>query len=328
MGIESYFLKYVKVTYICRRRSEMKKTLENLKKNIYTYNNYACKSIVYHTGDQGDIGKGSEMNAGSYYNVKIDEHVERVMHIISPLKFHAQDNTAGEELANIDDVSDSGSARNSTRNSAYILKYPISHLIGRRGKREQYRYTYLKSPFKYKYALRHYVFEKYKYHLYFYNITHFNINIIFNIILSSMTNHTSVKCDINWFHPGNHLFESEFLRSCFQALISRSDVDSTSLHSCLEEWQFGERSEALSGEVEAENALWKDVLGKTSPHRDINLDLRKYNIQNLLPLFFQNKEFSENYKKLLLLEEKSFKHIKRKIGRKKLHWFLGKNPNE
>ncbi|SBT36537.1 conserved Plasmodium protein, unknown function [Plasmodium ovale wallikeri] len=311
-----------------QRRSEMKKTLENLKKNIYTYNTYACKSIVYHTGDQGDIGKGSEMNAGSCYNVKVDEHVERVMNIISPLKFHAQDNAAGEELANIDNVSDSGSARSSTRSSAYVLKYPISHLIGRRGKREQYRYTYLKSPFKYKYALRHYVFEKYKYHLYFYNITHFNINVIFNIILSSMTNHTSVKCDINWFHPGNHLLESEFLRSCFQALISRSDVNSTSLHSCLEKWQSCQRSKALTGEVEVENALWKDVLGKTSTHRDINLDLRKYNIQNLLPLFFQNKEFSENYKKLILLEEKSFKHIKRKIGRKKLHWFLGKNPNE
>ncbi|ANQ08622.1 Uncharacterized protein PCOAH_00029500 [Plasmodium coatneyi] len=331
MGIESYFLKYVKATYIARRRSEMRKTIENLKNNIYTYNNYSCKNIKYHMGEE-DTCDGS-----SHYSVQIDEQIQKVMRFVNPLRFDEENITSSSppdwsynqtecpsgdnnESFNTDS---GGKPHRERKNKTYILNYRINHIVGKRGKREQYRYTYLKSPFKYKYALRHYVFEKYKYHFYFYNITHFNIHIIFNIILSSMTSQTSVKCNIHWFYPGRNLFDSEFLRKCFLPLIEgRHDghADQSVINSCVRK----HIEEAYNNAVHNEEGG-----NKLLPPRnfDINLDLTKYNIQNLLPLFFENKSFSQNYKNLLLLEEKCFKQVKSKIRKKNFHWFLNKNPN-
>ncbi|EUD68333.1 hypothetical protein C922_01353 [Plasmodium inui San Antonio 1] len=347
MGIESYFLKYVKATYITRRRSEMRKTIENLKNNIYTYNNYSCKNIKYHMGEE------DKCDRSSHYSVQIDEQVEKVMRFVNPLPFYEENNTSSSppqgnnnqtEYPNEDkherfntsqpyrDMActhtegspntERGEDPPEGKNNTYILNYRINHIVGRRGKREQYRYTYLKSPFKYKYALRHYVFEKYKYHFYFYNITHFNIHIIFNIILSSMTSQTSVKCNIHWFYPGRNLFDSEFLRRCFLPLMEgRPDrpEDRSEINSYLQR----HIEEAYN------NAVNNEAGSKSSSPRnfDINLDLTKYNIQNLLPLFFQNKSFSQNYKNLFLLEEKCFKKVKSKIRKKNVHWFLNKNPN-
>ncbi|KJP87528.1 hypothetical protein AK88_02832 [Plasmodium fragile] len=353
MGIESYFLKYVKATYITRRRSEMRKTIENLKNNIYTYNNYSCKNIKYHVGEE-DTCDGS-----SHYSVQIDEQVEKVMRFVNPLLFNGQNITSSipphgsnnhtectnedkhksfntsepyrdiasshtESSPNTEKRADHPKEKNSTarKKNSYILNYRINHIVGKRGKREQYRYTYLKSPFKYKYALRHYVFEKYKYHFYFYNITHFNIHIIFNIILSSMTSQTSVKCNIHWFYPGKNLFDSEFLKKCFLPLM-HGKHDGCEDQSEINSYVRRHIEEAYNNAVHSEEG------GKLLPpgNLDINLDLTKYNIQNLLPLFFQNKTFSQNYKNLFLLEEKCFKQVKNKIRKKNFHWFLNKNPN-
>ncbi|CRG92981.1 conserved Plasmodium protein, unknown function [Plasmodium gallinaceum] len=324
MGIENYFLKYVKVTYLSRRRSEMIKTIENLKKNIYTYNNYSCKNIIYHMNED-------EENFKNQFNVKIDENILNILNLINPLNLNNEKNSELPISNNINkdynnlkennkNISDENSINKNYLNknimndkNTYILKYKINHIIGKRGKREQYRYTYLKSPFKYKYALRHYVFEKYKYHFYFYNITHFNINIIFNIILSSMTSNTSVKCNINWFYPGDNLFDSMFFRKSFNIFIEnniKSSIMNSNIKNQMEELK----------NLEERNKLEHHFY-------DINLDLNKYNIQDLLPLFLENKLFSENYKKLILLEEKSFKQMKKKIRKKNVHWFLNKNPN-
>ncbi|CRH00452.1 conserved Plasmodium protein, unknown function [Plasmodium relictum] len=325
MGIENYFMKYVKVTYISRRRSEMTKTIENLKKNIYTYNNYSCKNIIYHMNEE-------EENFRNEFNVKIDENILNILNLINPLNFSNKNNQLhtsddiNKNYNNLKENNKNGSVENNinknelnknilNNKNIYVLKYKINHIIGKRGKREQYRYTYLKSPFKYKYALRHYVFEKYKYHFYFYNITHFNINIIFNIILSSMTSNTSVKCNINWFYPGNNLFDSTFLRNSFNILIEKSNEASSLLDFNLE------------SQIKDINNLRDENKLEERNFYDINLDLKKYNIQNLLPLFLENKLFSENYKKLILLEEKSFKQIKKKIRKKNVHWFINKNPN-
>ncbi|GAB66856.1 hypothetical protein PCYB_102060, partial [Plasmodium cynomolgi strain B] len=353
MGIESYFLKYVKATYITRRRSEMRKTIENLKNNIYTYNNYSCKNIKYHMGEEDTSDRSS------HYSVKIDEQVEKVMRFVNPLPFGEENNTSSSlphggnnetECPNEDkherfntsepyrdmtcthtegspNTQKGGDPQKEKKNTArkknaYILNYRINHIVGKRGKREQYRYTYLKSPFKYKYALRHYVFEKYKYHFYFYNITHFNIHIIFNIILSSMTSQTSVKCNIHWFYPGRNLFDSEFLRRCFLPLLEgRHDrlEDQSEINSYVRRYIEEAYNNAVHNE-EGSKLL-------SSCNFDINLDLTKYNIQNLLPLFFENKSFSQNYKNLFLLEEKCFKQVKNKIRKKNFHWFLNKNPN-
>ncbi|SBT71664.1 conserved Plasmodium protein, unknown function [Plasmodium malariae] len=352
MGVGGYFLKYVKATYITRRRSEMRKTIENLKNSIYTYNNYSCLNIMYHMNDELE----EEDNTCSHYSVQIDENIQKVLNFINPLNFHNKENlqdgvgsginedchrsfvndgnknaatessistssstkTCGGYSGAVEDSSKYNKSRtdNKKRNS-YILKYKINHIVVKRGTREQYRYTYLKSPFKYKYALRHYVFEKYKYHFYFYNITCFNIHIIFNIILSSMTSQTSVKCNINWFFPGNYLFESEFLRKCFHTLIKKNNDN---MHSSLN-MHIEEQINEICNNLKDKGKM------NLSYYGDINLDLKKYNIQNLLPLFFENKIFSENYKNLLLLEEKSFKQMKEKIRKKNVHWFLNKNPN-
>ncbi|CDU19554.1 conserved protein, unknown function [Plasmodium yoelii] len=308
MGINNYFMKYIKITYICRRRNEMNKTIKNLKNNIYTYNNYCCDNIIYHTNEQDEIN-----NSRNCYNVNIDKNVEEIINLISPVNLYCD--------------------QNKNKNKKYMLKYKINELIGVRGKREQYRYTYLKSPFKYKYALRHYVFEKYKYNFYFFNITHFNINIIFNIILSSMTNETSVKCNINWFYPGEYLFHSEFLRNCFKNVIEEmdkkvgnSDIIENTLGRKIEKqlkeiYKNGESNGAGNGEAN------DDDNNSVPCYSRINLSLNKYNIQDLLPIFFQNKSFSENYKKLILLEERSLKQTKNKIRKKNVHWFLNKNSN-
>ncbi|SCN62379.1 conserved Plasmodium protein, unknown function [Plasmodium chabaudi chabaudi] len=332
MGIDSYFMKYIKITYICRRRNEMKKTIENLKNNIYTYNNYCCHNIVYHANEEDEIIN----NTSNSYNVKVDKNVEEIINLISPLNLYSDKNTEinladkkkkneiniehglGENI-NTSDIKN-GSENECNNKKKYVLKYKINELIGIRGKREQYRYTYLKSPFKYKYALRHYVFEKYKYNFYFYNITHFNINIIFNIILSSMTNETSVKCNINWFYPGEYLLQSEFLRNCFRNVIEGIDEQ-------VEKCDGKEKT--LGRKIEKQlKEIYNNKANNNVPYYSrINLNLKKYNIQDLLPIFFQNKSFSENYKKLILLEEKSLKQTKNKIRKKNAHWFLNQNPN-
>ncbi|CAG9474860.1 conserved Plasmodium protein, unknown function [Plasmodium vivax] len=345
MGIESYFLKYVKATYITRRRSEMRKTIENLKNNIYTYNNYSCKNIKYHMGEEDTCERSS------HYSVQIDEHVEKVMRFVNPLPFDEEDNKSSSppqgsnnqtECPNGDQHKTFNTSepphdmacppaegspkkekkKTGKKNNTYILNYRINHIVGKRGKREQYRYTYLKSPFKYKYALRHYVFEKYKYHFYFYNITHFNIHIIFNIILSSMTSQTSVKCNIHWFYPGRNLLDSEFMRQCFLPLMEGRH-DRPEDQSQINSYVRRHIEEAYN------NVVLNEEGNETfSPSNfNVNLDLTKYNIQNLLPLFFENKSFSQNYKNLFLLEEKCFKKVKSKIRKKNFHWFLNKNPN-
>ncbi|GAW81345.1 hypothetical protein, conserved [Plasmodium gonderi] len=342
MGIQNYFLKYVKATYITRRRCEMRKTIENLKNNIYTYNNYSCKNILYHMSEE------DANDASTHYSVKIDENVEKIMNFMNPYHFpksrkaamnwtcgtsnKKEDQDGDHERGTISNGFDENVSndfqenrtdtyeeeRNRRKNdNVYILKYRMNHIVGKRGKREQYRYTYLKSPFKYKYALRHYVFEKYKYHFYFYNITHFNIHIIFNIILSSMTSQTSVKCNIHWFYPGKYLLESEFLRKCFHTLIEKGYNDQE--ENCALNFHVHNNIEEAHNFVEKEDGMLP------CNKFDINLDLTKYNIQNLLPIFFQNKLFSQNYKNIFLLEEKCFKQIKRKIRKKNLHWFLNKN---
>lgn len=327
MGINSYFMKYIKVTYITRRRSEMKKTIENLKNNIYTFNTYSCKNIIYHMKDV----EGLNINNNDYI-VKIDENIENLLKFINPLNIcNKKDND--EKITsfyninknNLDIKEDDNLL---SGNDMYILKYKINHIIGKRGKREQYRYTYLKSPFKYKYALRHYVFEKYKYHFYFYNITHFNIHIIFNIILSSMTSNTSVKCNINWFFPGKHLFESDFLRKCFHILMEKRLNNNTlenynEIKKIIECFQDGHNNNNENNQ----HVNKDDGDSKLTPSHDINLDLTKYNIQNILPLFFENKLFSENYKNLFLHEEKCFKNIKSKMRKKNIHWFINKSTN-
>ncbi|CXI81843.1 conserved Plasmodium protein, unknown function [Plasmodium berghei] len=335
MGINSYFMKYIKITYICRRRNEMKKTIENLKNNIYTYNNYCCHNIIYHINEQDEIN-----NSNNCYNVKVDKNVEEMINLISPLNFYCDKNieiNLANEKKKKSEINKQEFGENEyNNNNKYILKYKINELIGIRGKREQYRYTYLKSPFKYKYALRHYVFEKYKYNFYFFNITHFNINIIFNIILSSMTNETSVKCNINWFYPGEYLFQSEFLRNCFKNVIE--DIDKKIENCDIREKTLSLKIEKQLKEIyKNKNIEENDKNKKIKENNDgntsvpyysrINLSLNKYNIQDLLPIFFQNKSFTENYKKLILLEEKSLKQTKNKIRKKNAHWFLNQNSS-
>ncbi|VWU51759.1 conserved protein, unknown function [Hepatocystis sp. ex Piliocolobus tephrosceles] len=352
MGIESYFLKYVKVTYICKRRSEMKKTIENLKKNIETYNNYCYKCIKYYKN-------GEEANTSKYYSVKVDKNVENLMNIITPLNLSPngcqslENNTSVSSSSSSSNTSVSSSSSTSSNtssnssssssssntssnsnnnNNCYILKYKINHIIGKRGKREQYRFTYLKSPFKYKYALRHYVFETYKNHFYFYNITHFNINIIFNIILSSMSKYTTVKYNLHWFYPGKNLLESNFIKTCFKQLIEKNVENNSVINNMLLDKKIKKQIKEIYSFNNTDvnnnsvtNVEKKEENKNVSHYSDINLDLNKYNIQNLLPLFFQNKIFNDNYRNLFLFEEKCFKQIKKNIRKKKLHWFLNQS---
>lgn len=148
-----------------------------------------------------------------------------------------------------------------------------------------------------------------------------------------MTNETSVKCNINWFYPGEYLFHSEFLRNCFKNVIEEmdkkvgnSDIIENTLGRKIEKqlkeiYKNGESNGAGNGEAN------DDDNNSVPCYSRINLSLNKYNIQDLLPIFFQNKSFSENYKKLILLEERSLKQTKNKIRKKNVHWFLNKNSN-
>lgn len=335
MGIENYFLKYVKITYICRRRSEMTRTIENFKRNINVYNNYTCKNIVYYVDNEKECSLLEEKkNQENEYNVPIDNHIQHFLNLIQA--YRIEPNEIKEDGRNTKNTEQSNEpSENIKERNKYILKYKINHIIGKRGKREQYRYTYLKSPFKYKYALRHYVFEKYKYHFYIYNITHFNINIIFNIILSSMTKDTSVNCHINWFYCGKRLFDSKFFRTLFSFLLKKG-VGSVGLTShlqlelekldCSNEGNetIHKRKEEDSSDVSCFNSNDNHELNHFYP--EINLDLNKYNIQNLLPLFLENKVINDIYKKIILMEERSLKETQKKIRKKNLHWFINKTP--
>lgn len=339
MGIENYFLKYVKITYICRRRSEMVRTIENFKRNINVYNNYNCKNIIYHVNnDETKSILEEKKNEQNEYHVPIDNTIQHFMNLINVSLVYK--NEIKKEGTNTTSVEEQMKySKNIKEPNEYILKYKINHIIGKRGKREQYRYTYLKSPFKYKYALRHYVFERYKYHFYIYNITHFNINIIFNIILSSMTKDTSVNCNINWFYSGKRLFDSKFFRTLFGFLLKKQETNPLVLTQLqlelknLEGLKEGITTVVPTEKKQRENTepsylvhSYNDGEMNDTNYSAMNLDLRKYNIQNLLPLFLENKIVNDKYKKMILMEEKSFKETQKKIRKKNLHWFVSKNP--
>ncbi|CAD2099107.1 conserved Plasmodium protein, unknown function [Plasmodium vinckei brucechwatti] len=244
MGIDSYFMKYIKITYICRRRNEMKKTIENLKNNIYTYNNYCCHNIVYHANEEDEIN-----NTSTSYNVKVDKNVEEIINLVSPLNLYSCKNEEinladkkkkneinieqglGENI-NTNDIK-SDNENECSNKKKYILKYKINELIG---------------------------------------------------IDEQIEN-----CDIK-------------------------------------EKTLGRKIEKQLKEI-YNNKNNKTNNNNMPYYSRINLNLKKYNIQDLLPILFQNKSFSENYKKLILLEEKSLKQTKNKIRKKNAHWFLNQNPN-
>ncbi|KAL8443694.1 hypothetical protein Emed_006600 [Eimeria media] len=79
--------------------------------------------------------------------------------------------------------------------------------IPERGGRREWRVTYLKSPFKFKYAVRHYVFVKHKYAFTF--IQPQNPQAVISAALGAMEDTVSCTCDFDWHYAGPSGFTDE-----------------------------------------------------------------------------------------------------------------------
>ncbi|PHJ20157.1 hypothetical protein CSUI_006009 [Cystoisospora suis] len=90
----------------------------------------------------------------------------------------------------------------SSLSSSSCIPWPVPRRLARR----QWRVTYLKSPFKFKYSLRHYVFVDYRYSFTFYDVK--EVQKILGILLGSMTETVSCSCRFSWHFPGSGLLLS------------------------------------------------------------------------------------------------------------------------
>ncbi|KAL8272843.1 hypothetical protein Esti_003230 [Eimeria stiedai] len=82
------------------------------------------------------------------------------------------------------------------RGAAAPVPWPIPERVGRR----EWRVTYLKSPFKFKYAVRHYVFVKHKYAFTF--IQPQKPQAVISAALGAMEDTVSCTCDFDWHYDG------------------------------------------------------------------------------------------------------------------------------
>ncbi|KAL8438733.1 hypothetical protein Efla_003404 [Eimeria flavescens] len=78
--------------------------------------------------------------------------------------------------------------------AAAAVPWPVPERLGRR----EWRVTYLKSPFKFKYAVRHYVFVKHKYAFTFVEPQH--PQAVISAVLGAMQQDVSCACSFEWHY--------------------------------------------------------------------------------------------------------------------------------
>ncbi|KAF8820209.1 hypothetical protein IE077_000546 [Cardiosporidium cionae] len=66
--------------------------------------------------------------------------------------------------------------------------------------RRQWRVTYLKSPFKHKHSIRHYVFNDFRYAFTFYDVK--NPQLCMSAVLGALSAQTGCACNFAWRFPG------------------------------------------------------------------------------------------------------------------------------
>ncbi|CBZ52813.1 hypothetical protein NCLIV_026020 [Neospora caninum Liverpool] len=175
--------------------------------------------------------------------------------------------------------------------------WPVPRRIGRR----QWRVTYLKSPFKYKYALRHYVFEDHRYAFSFYDVG--NVQEVVSASLGAMTAETNCSCRFSWHFPG------------------RPQVSLPTPPRLLP----SSRASALSAVSSSLPSSSADDAGSASGACGGARTSQEANAFSPAPLR-GHCPTNEEFIRKALEEEQAVERIRKKLDKKKLLWFPGKTP--
>ncbi|EPR62670.1 hypothetical protein TGDOM2_261475 [Toxoplasma gondii GAB2-2007-GAL-DOM2] len=189
------------------------------------------------------------------------------------------------------------SAPSSAPSSSWSPPWPVPRRIGRR----QWRVTYLKSPFKYKYALRHYVFEDHRYAFAFYDVN--SVQEVVSAALGAMAGETCCSCRFSWRFAGRPPVSLPTPPRLVPSSRAASLLSSRSSRSLSEDGEVS-REPVEGGE--------KTSGVKKAPH--LATVLRGH-----CPT---DKEFIRR----ALEEEQAVERIRKKLDKKQLQWFPGKTP--
>ncbi|PFH33269.1 hypothetical protein BESB_084680 [Besnoitia besnoiti] len=174
--------------------------------------------------------------------------------------------------------------------SSCSAPWPVPRRIGRR----QWRVTYLKSPFKYKYALRHYVFEDHRYAFSFYDVE--NVQEVLSAALGAMAKETCCSCRFSWHFAGRPQAALPAAPRLVASSLSSSSAASSASAVPAED--------SLAGGAEEARKASRKVFPVLQGHCPAD------------------KEFIRR----ALEEEQAVERIRKKLDKKTLQWFPGKTP--